>query len=239
MKGKRLFAAITAAMTAFILLALSACSGGKHGGDTKPTVEPVAVQTEQASGGRTQSPVYVSGDPSEDPTEDPGFEAKPIGDLYAFKKPLDDLCALIKEPDLEKIKRVFPEDLFNGLSETLENVLNEAGLTVSALGYESFDELIRQSFGMLDFSGILGKSGIDHIESVEYSIVRGETADTAKAVSALSDLMRYIDRDKITAAYKLNVDFTSYGDGKTVTNNADIYFYEYDGQCFILFTEGR
>lgn len=221
MNAKKLLLIITAAALILASAAFSACKGDKTSH---------ADPSEQATEAPTQEPASDTAYPTAVPT------AQVITDFSAFDKPLTDFCELMADANINTLKRLYPEDYFNSLEKTLEDTLAEEGMTLQDLGFESFDAFIENSLSDMDFTTMIHSETVQTIKNASYRVLSGETLYVEAAKASLTDIIEHLDADKITGAYKLNVDFTIFGeDGASDADNADLVLYEYDGQCYILF----
>ena len=219
MNAKR-FINITAALLA-ALLVITACACGRKGEEPKEGSEDNIV---------TLAPTEA---PTPEPTEEPTPE--PIIDYARFDKPLGNICRFIEAPGPDTAAALYPEDFFNGLKSMIETVMATAGMTYENLGYEDFDDLVQGMLEEMDFNGYVGTQGIEHVEQAEYEILGCERAEVSFVAEQLADFIDYLDEDKITSAYKLECDFIFHGDGRTASNDAELYLYEYEGEFYVLF----
>lgn len=223
MKAVRILSVALAVFMCFAILASAGC--GKKGGGHE---DEVVIEA-----GLNNTPTKQPGESGESGSQS-GAQGGRV-DTALFDVPLSKVCALVESHTLENMKALYPEDYFSGMEQTLNETLSEAGISISALGYSSFDEMLAAALGELDFAKALNIPGVENIEKASCSVLKYEPADIEAAKTALYEEIKYLDMAKFGRSYKLNVDFTVEGSGKVVTNNTDITLYEYDGVFYVLF----
>ncbi len=221
MKHARFFYAVCALLSA--ALTLCACTGC---GGAKENEAPVAI----ASHAPSEEPTAV---PTEAAT--PAPTAEPMIDYVRFDKALSNICRFIEEPGADTVRELYPSDFYEGLKGIMESVLKAAGMTFEDLGYADFEGFMQGIIGDMDFAGYVGTQGIKDVDKAEYTIISCERAQVSSIMEKLADIAEYLDENKLTSAYRLNVDFTFEGEGKTGSNNAELCLYEYDGEFYVLF----
>ena len=224
MKKKRILYILAALLMAAITL-FSACSGRRD--EASGTANPFDGKDAAATLVPTAEPTPV---PTAEPTAAPADDPR-------LKAPLDNICRFIEEPNTDTLGKLYPADFFAGLKSVMDSTLETAGMTYEHFGYSDFEGFLEGMLKDLDFSGYVGTQGINDVEKADYVINSCERADIGFVIDKLKGLISYLDPESITSAYKLEVDFNFEGEGRTASNDAELYLYEYKGEFFVLFAE--
>jgi|GEM_PF-3255372 len=220
MKLKGILTSALAGLMIISFSAFAACGGkNKKNDHAAETLVEVGASAQVTASAQT-------------PTAEPTAEA--LNDFSRFDKPLSNMCVFMQEPGLQRLKAMYPADFFVDLSQKLEAALAEAGMTISSLGYESFDAYLEASIDETAFSGLINLGNSKGVDSAEYNIVACEPLDAGQMKEALRGFIGdYLSVDRITKAYKLKVGFTVFANGSSSVNTVEVIAYEYDGQYYI------
>ena len=229
-------------LIAAMLFALAACGG--NGRTEANATEAPEAETPEPTEAPTEEPTPETTEaPTEEPTPEPteaGFIPEPVEDYSKFDKPLTDVCALALEPNYQNFKAVLPQDFFDNLALILEATLIAQGVTLEDTEFESMDELLEYSLAAaMPVSFFDDYDDVENVERIDYEILSAETADPEFVKGELNTYFgEFLDLEKVTEAYRLSADLTVSGGDQSHTENSEMYVYCYDGEYYILFSDG-
>ena len=168
-----------------------------------------------------------------DPNELTGKDADPEEINEAFNAIND----FIMEPDIIKLKSIYPADFFENVESYLVGMLADNDMTLQDLGYSSFDDFLASIFDPEEMKELMVSDTIGRIQSIDWEIKSCEEVPVSDILEQYGDTIQYLDSSKITAGYMVVADMTAIGeDGRTETSEAeDVFIYVYEGRYYILF----
>lgn len=164
--------------------------------------------------------------------------ADPEAAMAGIGRAFESMNAFIMDPTVENMHGLFPEDFFTGLEAYVISMLAESGMELSDLGYEDFNAFLEGVYDAEKISSLVFSPSIGPVQSIEWKINTIEAVDTEELLERFSGTLRFLDEQKITAAYRINADITATGDsGLTDTYpDEELYVYVYRGRYYMIFT---
>lgn len=225
---KRFVSFILAAVLAACITAFAACGNKANDPEPAETASAVNDPTPEA----TEEPAALTTEAQTAAPADNG-ELDPA----LFERAFQNLVTFAKEPSIQSFKSLYPGDFLANLEKMLVDTLEETGASYQDIGYEDFDDFLEKSFDTEALVNAVTSGSGGKVVDMSCNINSCEKADTAFIIDNYGELLQYIDGNKITEAYKLNVDLNvAYDDGTNDTENIEeLFVYVYDGECYLLF----